>query len=375
MNTELINDIQDRLSKTADEITNLQKELIAIKVDTCSAVKAERKINPGIGCKVSYNGSGLVINSLPLEVSDIPELPISKITGLQSLISELPRRAELSNIYSQLDSIYTTSVPVKSGTKVNVDDHGFVTDVAELLPEDIPDIPISKVLGLQSILDQMQAASMVIPQTESFSTIPGNGCRITWDNKGRVIKSDQLRVADIPSQILDRLTTVETRLRDTATTSEIESMKSIINHKIDTAPGITSGIFTKVVVNSDGIVTRGTQLTKADIPTLAIADIPNLKQELDKKANKEDIDTIKDTISKLRYEIKNNSTSIPVLGIVNSEELHDVRHSLTELRSQIECQSNALPDIHQLILELNKLQDEVMTQAGRIAALEKQLNK
>ena len=367
MNIELINQLQDKLSQLSTDITDIKKELIALKVDRASMVKAEKKIGPGTGCKITYNASGLVTNSMKLESSDIPVLPMSKISGLSDTVAKLVTRAELSNIYDQLDSVYTTSDPVKSGTKVNIDSRGLVTDVANLIPDDIPELPMSKIEGLQKELDRLSTITPSILSSDEFKTKPGTGCRITWDTKGRVTASSELRIEDLPRQIVDRINTLESRAHSLATITDINRIDSILNDKLDRVEA-ESGIFTKVVVNSDGLVIKGSQLTKADIPQLTIEDIPKLSQYLADKVSKDDIDDMKDKISQLEYRIKNNlANTIPVLG---NTDIESIKAELSNIQSRID--KLTIPDISQIMIEIANIKDELSTLTGRISVLEKE---
>lgn len=367
MNIALVNEMQDNIAKNSNDINDIKSQLTALKLDVCNTVKRDTTMLPGSGCKVVYNKNGLITDTLPLDSADIPALPISKIKGLEDILSNTPNRAELSTISSQLTAVRTAGAPVKCGTKVKIDSKGLVTDVVPLLPDDIPELPISKIQGLQTALSNTRSA--YVPESEVFTVKPGTGCRVTWDNKGRVINTDRLHVEDIPSAVLDRINALEHSALNVATVADVNRIDSILVQKIDRVSGkINPGTYTKVVINQDGLVVHGTQLTKADLPQVTLQDIPGLSQALsDTEKSISDINRRLDSIESNRNIVTSAN---------NQEVLNKIQSQIDNIiTTQVWNNQPVLPDLTQILAELNNIKDEVTTLSGRIIVLENEILK
>jgi len=365
MNTEIINDIQNRIRTLEQELEAAKKQLTALKIDSKTSVKAEKPISPGMACKVAYNAAGLVYAGSPLDVSDIPDIPIDKVTGLRDLISSLPGRAELSRISSAFDSFTKKSIPAVSGCKVNVDDHGLVIDASPLLVEDIPELPVEKISGLAENLELIKASIPTVTE-DRFSTIAGNGCKVFWDSKGRVTGGSELTMQDIPTQLTGRLQKIESRILNMASIDDINNIRDTVFSRLDAMQtDIKPGIYTKLTVSSTGQITGVSNLTKEDLPQLTVEDITGLDSVLLGKASTDDISIILDRITQLE-----NTQPVSIQSSANVE-IPEIRQELMELRSKID-QQVSLP-VEQILAELNNLRNEVITLSGRISVIEREL--
>lgn len=130
-------------------------------------------------------------------------------------------------------------------------------------------------------------------------------CKITYDEKGLVIKGEDLTIEDLPELLLEHIkdviataeevnilhgievTTEElNRLKGLLATAEeinkiagmtisIDELNSIPN-KLDKNAPITAGTFTKVQVDKNGLVLKGQYLSTNDIPSIPLSKISDV---------------------------------------------------------------------------------------------------
>jgi phage-related tail fiber protein len=223
------------------------------------AVRANAAITAGTGTKITYDNKGLVTGSTTLDISDIPNLPTSKLTG-QITIGQLPDLGSTASTYVKVyvdatgrvvggettatlatlgitDAIQAnTAITAGTGTKITYDSKGLVISSDVLTALDIPDIETSKLLGritpeqLPLLGDSVAGYSSVsidatgrvvggsnpttlggygiIDAVLANSQIVGStGTKITYDYKGLVTSSTQLIASDIPSLDASKITT------------------------------------------------------------------------------------------------------------------------------------------------------------------------
>ena len=264
------------------------------------AVQANAVIPSGTGAKISYDSKGLVTGSSVLDLSDIPDLPASKLTGKLN-IAQLP---EFGTPVSSYVKVYVDSagrviggeenpslatlgiddalaanpdIIPGTGTKITYDSKGLIVSSANLLETDIPNINANKITGTLSI-DQLpnfgvavdsytkvtiDASGRVIggsiPSTLDAYGItdavqantliePGSGTKIVYDSKGLIVSAELLLPSDIPDLDASKITTGQF----SANFAPIVST-------------LTPGSYTKVTVDATGRVILGeTPSTLAD---------------------------------------------------------------------------------------------------------------
>jgi phage-related tail fiber protein len=216
------------------------------------AVRANAAITAGTGTKITYDNKGLVTGSTILDISDIPNLPTSKLTG-QITVSQLPDLGSTASTY----------------VKVYVDATGRVVGGET-----------TATLATLGITDAIQA---------NLAITAGTGTKITYDEKGLVLSSDVLTALDIPnietSKLLGRISTEQLPLLGDFDTSytrvNIDATGRVIggsNPSTLDGFGITDavvansqivgGTATKITYDSKGLVTSSTNLIASDIPSL-----------------------------------------------------------------------------------------------------------
>lgn len=295
MNLDLLQQLQQRVMKLEEGYIVLSRSISALDIDRQLFVKARDRIEPGIGSKLAYNSYGMIIGNSKLDQTDIPELPMSKIVGLETEFGTKANQSDISKLRKEVTEYFENTDTVDTGCKVNIDQHGRVVSVSPLLVEDIPIIPMDKVEGLSEVINQLQSIPVPDTQVEDHIVNPGTGCKVTYDSTGRVVSSTNLSVEDIPTEVLNRLALIEARLVDTVPIKPFNEIKSSINSKVDGNQPIQSGIYTKVVVDSKGLITNGDTLTTNDLPAIPIQSVSNLQELLTQIL--EDISSIKDSLN------------------------------------------------------------------------------
>ena len=223
------------------------------------AVRANASITAATGTKITYDSKGLVTGSTTLDISDIPNLPTSKLTG-QISIGQLPDLGSTASTYVKVyvdatgrvvggettatlatlgitDAIQAnTAITAGTGTKITYDAKGLVVSSDVLIASDIPDLETSKLIGritpeqLPLVGDSVAGYSHVsvdatgrivggsnpttlggfgiIDAVLANSFVMGStGTKITYDYKGLVTGSTNLIASDIPSLDASKITT------------------------------------------------------------------------------------------------------------------------------------------------------------------------
>ena len=94
--------------------------------------------------KITYDSNGLVIGGADLSVSDIPNLPQSKIINLET------------NLSSKIDK--GVGVVGATKTKITYNNDGIITGGADLAEADLPNISQTKITNLVSDLSSKQSS-------------------------------------------------------------------------------------------------------------------------------------------------------------------------------------------------------------------------
>lgn len=379
-NMKIINDLQNRISELVEEVTDLKQSVNGLKLNEQKHLSANTPIPPGIACKFAYDANGLILKAMPLVASDIPMIDIDTVKGLKTLLDEKISESELERLTIQLNNSITkrSNTIAATGCKANIDANGFVVSVSDLTEEDIPIIGISKVKGLAEILEVLQSSSSggtsIIEDV--FKVEPGTGCKVNYDNKGRILSSIPLDINDIPMDLITKINEIEAKIPLLAAQATVSSLIQSIGSKLDKNNPITSGTFTKVFVDSKGLVTKGEKLTKDDLPSLSISDIEDLEKELRSKASQSDITDLNEMVTNV-YSIFNK------LGDVNSfktlldskaeiKEVKELRNSVIEVEDLMQRFIEKVPS-DTIMDTLQDMQKEISSLSGRLSIVETKL--
>ena len=158
-----------RIEKTIEELTakvnSIEQKMTGVMIDVQSCIPKKLELQPGTGVKLSYDKDGLVRGSSPLEPSDIPTLPMTKIEGLEECWHNIPTSSELQQVQAEWLKKTTKGDVTSTATKVNIDANGHVVGTGKLMQEDIPNIPIAKIINLSMVLSDINGKIAVLRNT------------------------------------------------------------------------------------------------------------------------------------------------------------------------------------------------------------------
>lgn len=371
MNIDQLTKLTDRIDRIEETIKNINQTINGYNIDKQYFVKSNN-INPGVGTKVAYDSNGLVKSSEPLSQQDIPNLDMDKISGLKDAIDNKVSSADVKGIKNQLDRIYHHTDSVKTGTKVNVDSHGFVNDVSDLTPEDIPELSIDKISGLNDKLNQIEASIGNSNNMDSYSIAAGSGVKIQYNEKGQVTGSESLAIDDIPNELISQINRVEGEVSKRAYSDNVSKLARAVSEKIPYNDPIEPGTYSKVNVDKNGLVVKGDKLNKSDLPELGINDISGLNESLSDKATANQVVELNEELQQVRSMVENTNVSSN-----NDSKYLDRIHRLELKVSHIEDQvNNVLQNIpgDMILKQLGFIVYQLNTISGRVSVIEKKLN-
>lgn len=331
------------------------------------------KINPGIGTKVAYDSNGLIISNETLNEDDIPQLSIDKIIGLKSDINKKANNEDITKIRNDIANMYNHTSTSKSGCKVNIDEHGFVNDVSDLNIEDIPQLTLNKIDGLIEVLNELRTTAKVVQVDDNFTTNPGTGCKITYDEHGRVINKNDLSIEDLPAELLMRINQIDSLLSTKASQASVDIIATKVLNKVDANKVIQRGTYTKVNVDSNGLVTNGECLTKNDLPPINVEDIEYLQQTLDEKLSVEHLDQIMTNIESIRKLCDNKLNVDDIKYKANVDTVHNLELRVQHMEDVVNNIIENIPG-DMILKQLDQLYASISTLSGRIATLERTLS-
>ena len=361
-----------------DDIRQLRKDVNALRINEQRYLKSNTLIPPGIACKVSYDGYGLIVNGTKLESSDIPELPIDHIISLRKILDDKIGSNEFKKLQIEAsNNVIKKGNIVGSGIKVNYDHNGLVISTSDLLVDDIPELPIQKIDGLLEKLSLLESHHKTEMVDDNNTITPGIFCKISYDNKGRVISGSNLDINDIPIELINRINSFESMLPMLATGDVVRAIGENVLKKLDSNNPITSGTYTKVTVDSKGLVTKGDKLTVNDLPELTIMDIKNLYTELHNKVNLDTFIALNDTVSTMVNSLKSigdvNEIKNTVSTKANESDMRLTISQVKELRDKFNILNDKIPN-DTIMEQLQQIQLELSTLSGRISVIENKLN-
>lgn len=373
MNPNQLDGLVDRIDKIEDTLEKVNKLFAAFNIDKQQFVTTNR-IQPGVGTKIAFDGDGLVKSSEDLSPQDIPALEIEKINGLKDAIDNKVDKNEIDNIQRSIDDVYHHTDTVKTGSKVNVDSHGFVNEVSDLLPEDIPQLSIDKIDGLQDELNQLKSIGGGAASVNDLYEIqPGTGCKVDYDKKGRITGSQPLSMNDIPNALIEKVNEVESSVSERARQSTVTELSKSINNKLDKNKPIKPGTYTKVSVDKNGLVTGNDELTKSDLPQLGINDITDLRDTLNDKAAVNLVEELNERIEEVRNEISSSKSNEDNQSRVGIERVHKLELKVSSLENTMNNILMKIPG-DTILRQLESITWEVNSLSGRIAVIEKKLD-
>lgn len=243
----------------------IEKQLTKLELNQNDFIKKTKEIKKGISTKVAFDSNGLITNSLSLVPEDIPEISITKIKNLTETIESL--NSLINQIKTEVSTLQK-SIQILENSK----------DPKEKIPtvESIPNLPISKISGLREKLELVEKPIIYNePKTE----------------KQKILESD------IPAIFKNRINNLEEIIQDKATINSLDQLRKKITDS-------ESEIFNLKKEIESIKLNNKTQLKSNDLPEIPISKVINLKVELSKKADHSEVNSFHSLI-----DLTNRSTS------------------------------------------------------------------
>lgn len=383
VNPDSSSDIVYRLETLERTIDQLKTNINALKLNEQFKLQKNDAIPPGIATKVAYDENGLVVKGYKLEASDIPNINIESVINLKEELDKKVGAAAIANLESSLEqvrsSIINSGEVVASGTKVNIDKHGFVVDVLNLLEEDIPDLSIDKIIGLRDELEVLKNNTKIEEVKVDQKTIsPGVYTKIHYDEYGKVIKGENLSLEDIPMELVGKINILENKIVSLAQASVVDGLLKEVHKKLDANDEyVKPGTFTKVRIDDKGLVTRGDKLSIEDLPDITIKDIQGLDSILKTKANSEDIISLNDLVSGIVSTLDRvgdiTSLKTEVKSKANDSEVKNIQNDIQHLKSLLNNLTDRIPN-DTILEELKELNRSISNLEGRVDIIERKMN-
>lgn len=377
MNPESIIALQNRIEEVEQVAQEAVKKIKGIEIDNQRKINANVKIPPGIACKVAYDANGLVLSGDKLNASDIPTLTIDAIDGLRKALDSKLSASDARKIQTNDQQVKKSDKVVGTGIKVNFDENGWIVSVSDLIVDDVPALPIEHIINLREELNIIKSTiSPVVEVTEVPKIAPGTFTKITYDETGRVLSGSKLTTGDIPIEVIEKINHLEEQIPLFAPRTNVDSISKILRDKLDANNSITPGTYTKMTVDSKGLITKGDKLTIKDLPAIGIDDVNDLSQILRNKADQSDLMGLNDTVSSI---VNSLSKIGDITAIQNKlerkaedQDVRDIASRIESLQKLMDTLSTKIPN--ELIMEqLQQIQNEVSTISGRLSVLEKKM--
>lgn len=379
MNPQELVDMKNHISDLDISMGDIIKRLAAMSIDQGRSIKSNISIPPGIACKIAYDANGLVLNGIKLEADDIPALTIDKIVSLRKMLEDKVGFSDLKQL-----QLNPSDKPKKKddvvagvGTKISYNAEGLIVSSSDLNTDDIPNLPINKIENLseklQFLENQLTSSDVDVPKENIAS---GTFPKITYDSDGRVVSGSKLSIDDIPMDLIIKMNNIESKIPDLASTVSLSALAKNVELMIEGNTAITPGTFTKVTVDSKGLVTKGGKLTVKDLPNLKISDISKLESILNDKAQRSTVAELSEVVSSLLSSV---SQIGEISGIKNelemkadADDVKKISTKLNQLQSLMDVLAAKIPN--DLIVEqLQLIQSELSSLSGRISVVERVL--
>ena len=209
----------------------------------------------------------------PQEIIDIKK----QISVLGNSVQDLGKIISALKIDRQL--VLSANSPIAPGAacRVSYDSRGLILKGEELRIEDIPDLPIQKITGLEKIIAnevRSRDTNSQQPVVVRTKIKPGTGTKINYDEDGFVVSSADLMESDIPVLSISKIVGLDDKLEFMKSQIENISKEEMVEKTI------TPGTFPKITFGPDGRVISGAKLTMDDIPMDLITRMTTLENRI-----------------------------------------------------------------------------------------------
>ena len=377
MNSEQYVELDRRIKELNEKFDGITTLFNKTRVGLNQQKKREDSIPPGVACKVGYDSSGRITRTFDLDASDLPMIPMEKIIDLSEQMEAIENRIKnMQTSASQKDDIRSTVAG--TACKVNYDQNGHVLGGAGLNVDDIPELPLTKITGLSEVLATMKVPSVYPEEAEKKQIItPNTACKVTYDQYGRVVRSDALTMNDLPRELIAQINSIDGRVAECATTQSVYVLSEMIHKKISANTPIKPGKYSKVIVDTNGLVIMGDTLTEQDLPELNISTIKGLTTALRDKADRKMVLELSNTVNSIATSIGKINEVAHLKdqfdGKVDKKEFSELTTLVARLKEQVSQLVSAIP-ADTIAQEFDQITSDITSITGRLSVIENVLH-
>ena len=377
MNSEQYVELDRRIKELNEKFDGITTLFNKTRVGLNQQKKREDSIPPGVACKVGYDSSGRITRTFDLDASDLPMIPMEKIIDLSEQMEAIENRIKnMQTSASQKDDIRSTVAG--TACKVNYDQNGHVLGGAGLNVDDIPELPLTKITGLSEVLATMKVPSVYPEEAEKKQIItPNTACKVTYDQYGRVVRSDALTMNDLPRELIAQINSIDGRVAECATTQSVNVLSEMIHKKISANTPIKPGKYSKVIVDTNGLVIMGDTLTEQDLPELNISTIKGLTTALRDKADRKMVLELSNTVNSIATSLGKINEVAHLKdqfdGKVDQKEFSELTTLVARLKEQVSQLVSAIP-ADTIAQEFDQITSDITSITGRLSVIENVLH-
>lgn len=368
-----VNELSIKVNQMEKEIRELIAAITGFKIDMQLMVRMKDRIKPGTGCKIYYDANGLVMNSEDLSASDIPNLPMEKIDGLlekinKSVDTKIQKPVEEKKIKPGRGIKISYD---EFGRVTSSDDKLLITDIPELDMNKIRGLE-DTIKNLREELNGIKSE-----KKERYRVAPGTYTKITYGDDGRVMGGTTLTMDDIPMTLINKINLLENRMASFAGQEAMSTAMNRLNKKLDANVKILGGTYTKVQVDDNGLVTQGDRVTVDDIGTITINNIAELPTMLKNKANQTDMVQVLNTLNRLATSDRTRDVvqlKTVVEGKADNYTVKSLESQINTLSTSVDNLLTRIPD-RSVMQTINRLVQENDDLKQQIKSLEKEMNR
>ena len=331
INTDTLQMILNKIDELTTRVNSIEQKVTGMMIDVQSYIPKRLEIEPGTGTKISYDKDGIVRGSLPLEATDIPALPMSKIEGLDELKSNTISITDLKKFEEEINKKVSPGEIKATGTKVNIDSNGNVVGIGTLTQEDIPQISINHVTKLSDTLSDFNGRLSAI--SNSIKSLDDRIKSINFVSKNSDNSNGNSNYAQIVSEI-----------------NELSQAIFLINQRLNRRDSyysspvrVPAGRYSAFTVDHNGTIVSADELTDVDVETIH-AEINEMKGEISKilqsmklKADSIEMTKLQNTLDRKISDIPNMRKAIDAVNQINErdERLRKLDESVQSIDTQM----------------------------------------
>ncbi len=347
--------------------------------------------------------------------SELVQLQIN-VERLQNNVMQLDRELRGMRIDYQTTVLKDKSLIPSTSSKVAFNSDGLIVAKYPLTPSDIPDLPISKIVGLHESLIQLENTNKAPIETRLVDASSTTGFKITYDEYGKVLSSSEslelndlpdipiekvrglsealssylsyerqppepviikevvthapITMENLPREFLNQINVMMTVIPTMASKESLEGIRHEVNNKVSKNTPIVPGEYSVVSVDSSGLVTKGSKLTIRDLPILRISDIHELDSRLANKANQSDLVNLINDVSAFMLSINNLDLGNLITTVASKAD----KSELDSLHFNTPPVAVDEPKLEQFVEELQLIKSRISAIDGILTVIQQKLN-